>query len=249
MCLILFKYKSHKKYKLILAANRDEFYKRPTLPLHWWKDQQGILAGRDQEKDGTWMGINKNGRFAAITNFRKMPVTKQFESSRGALVTDFISNDLSEPEYTSKLRDCGDDYDGYNLIFGHVDSLSYFSNRGAEEAEIAPGTYGLSNHLLNTPWPKVQNGRQRIDDVCSEDAVSPDFIFNILRNRDVGEDAQLPDTGLDLELERLLSPSFIKSENYGTRSSTVLMVDWDNNVTLEERSYIPKAMNQYQFKI
>ena len=249
MCLILLSHKSHKKYKLILAANRDEFYERPTLPMQWWENNDGVLAGIDQDKHGTWMGISKNGRFAALTNYRQMPITEKFDSSRGFLVSEFLTSDISRKEYMEQLKSCAASYDGYNLLFGDVENISYFSNKGAETAELEPGIYGLSNHLLDTPWPKVEASKGRLQKIVEKDDVDTSSLFETMENTDFGQDSDLPDTGVGLELERILSAAFIKSPDYGTRCSTVLLVDWDNNVTLEERSYVPEALNKFKFTI
>jgi len=254
MCLILLSYKQHSQYKLILATNRDEFYARPTLAMHWWKDKDGVLAGRDQKKKGTWMGIHKSGRFAAITNYRQMPITGNYSSSRGLLVSEFISTNISEKEYMAQLVDDAAMYDGYNLIFGDVDHLNYFSNRGAEPLELNPGIYGLSNHLLDTPWPKVVAGKERLKERSSQDEIDIDSLFEMMMNTDFGADSDLPDTGVGLELERILSAAFIDpivigSPEYGTRCSTVLLVDWDNNVTCEERSYVPEGKAKFNFTL
>ena len=249
MCLILFSYKSHKKYKLILAANRDEFYERPTLPMQWWENKDGVLAGIDQDRHGTWMGVNTNGRFAALTNYRQMPITEKFESSRGFLVSEFLASDISQEKYMEKLKGCAASYDGYNLLFGDVETISYFSNKGAEKTALEPGIYGLSNHLLNTPWPKVETGKGRLEGIVKNNEVDTNALFEMMENTDLGSVADLPDTGVGLELERILSAAFIKSPNYGTRCSTVLLVDWDNNVTLEERSHVQKALNKFKFTL
>ncbi len=249
MCLILFSHKSHKKYKFILAANRDEFYERPTLPMQWWENNDGVLAGIDQDKHGTWMGISKNGRFAALTNYRQMPITEKFDSSRGFLVSEFLTSDISREEYMEQLRSCAASYDGYNLLFGEVETISYFSNKGAEIAEVEPGIYGLSNHLLDTPWPKVEAGKGRLQEIVEKDDVDTNSLFEMMKNKDFGPDSELPDTGVGLELERILSAAFITSPEYGTRCSTVLLVDWENNVTFEERSYVPEALNKFKFTI
>lgn len=249
MCLILFSYKSHDKYKLILAANRDEFYARRTLPMQWWKNNEEILAGIDDEKHGTWMGINKNGRFAALTNYRKMPITQSFESSRGSLVSEFLSSDTSNEEYMKELEAGASSYDGYNLLFGDVDKLSYFSNKGDESSDLNPGVYGLSNHLLDTPWPKVKAGKERLKKIISQGSIELDSLFDMLHNRDIAADSDLPDTGIGLDFERILSSAFIESPEYGTRCSTVLLIDHENNVTFEERSYIPESNNSFKFTI
>lgn len=249
MCLILFNYKTHSSYKLILAANRDEFYARATLPLQWWEKRPDVLAGIDQEKHGTWMGITKHGRFAGVTNYRKMPITESFDSSRGSLVVDFLADQMSNEEYLQTLNDTASNYDGYNLIFGDFDKFSYFSNRGDQSSELEPGIYGLSNHLLNTNWPKVEAGKNRLEAISRQNKITPDSLFDMMKNTDLGVDSDLPDTGIGLELERMLSAAFIKSPEYGTRCTTVLLVDWENNVTFEERSYVPEAINKFEFTI
>ena len=259
MCTILFSYKTHPSYKLILAANRDEFYARPAIPMGWWDDKEGVLAGRDAEMRGTWMGISKSGRFAALTNYRQMPITETFISSRGALVTEFISKEMTADSYETILRNDASKYDGYNLIYGNVENLRYFSNRGADNSELKPGIYGLSNHLLDTPWPKVVNGKIRMEQNVRDEEINIDALFAMMMNRDLGEDSKLPDTGVGIELERMLSATFIApiapdsyrdgAPEYGTRCSTVLLVDNDNNVTFEERSFVPESHNAYKFTI
>lgn len=249
MCLILFSYKTHKKYKLILAANRDEFYARPTLPMQWWKNREGILAGIDEKKQGTWMGIHKNGRFAALTNYRQLPITQKYESSRGFLVSEYLGSEITRKNYMVYLKDHVDDYDGYNLIFGDMNQLSYFCNKGAVNKELKPGLYGLSNHLLDTEWPKVVGSKDRMKSIIDSDEIDANSLFKMMKNGDLADDSALPDTGIGLEYERMLSAAFIESPEYGTRCTTVLMVDWENNVTFEERSYVPKADNKFQFTI
>ena len=158
MCTILFSWKKVPGYKLVLIANRDEFYERPTALAHWWEDHPEVLAGRDLQAGGTWMGINKNGKFAAITNFRKFPLEGPFETSRGDIVKDFLTTGTSSETYLNKLNEIGFQFDGYNLIFGDSRDFFYHSNRG-NPISIEPNTYGLSNHLLDTAWPKVKYGK------------------------------------------------------------------------------------------
>ncbi|SDN25446.1 NRDE family protein [Bacillus sp. OK048] len=224
MCLVLFAYKVHPKYKLIVAANRDEFYQRPTAPAHFWEDDSNILAGRDLEKMGTWMGVTKKGRFAALTNYRDPSEVSEGKRSRGELVANALQYNGDIKEYMQSLGKNNDWYPGYNLLAGDEDKLYYYSNVGKELLEVTPGIYGVSNHLLNTEWPKVQMGKAGLSEILNknhESVVEP--LFTLLQKSEQAEDARLPKTGVSLDLERILSPMFIKSENYGTRSSTVLV--------------------------
>jgi uncharacterized protein with NRDE domain len=224
MCLVLFAYKVHPNYKLIVAANRDEFYQRPTAPVHFWEDDPEILAGRDLEKMGTWMGVTRTGRFAALTNYRDPNEITVGKRSRGELVTNALQYNGDIKEYMQSLARNNDWYPGYNLLAGDGDELYYYSNVGRQMMEVTPGIYGVSNHLLNSEWPKVQMGREGLDKILNtnhENFVEP--LFTLLQKSEQAPDERLPKTGVSLELERMLSPMFIKSENYGTRSSTVLL--------------------------
>ena len=158
MCLILFAYRSLPDYRLVLAANRDEFYDRPTRHVAFWDDAPEILAGRDLKAGGTWMGITKKGRFAAITNYRDSGMTIENAPSRGDLVKDFLIGKSRPHDYLESLQNKGQDYNGFNLIIGDGNELFYYSNRDGNIHNIEPGVHGLSNHLLNTPWPKVAQG-------------------------------------------------------------------------------------------
>jgi len=187
-----------------------------------------------------------------------MPITEKFDSTRGTLVSDYLSNDISTEDYIQELGASTSNYDGYNLIFGDIDNLHYFSNKGTQETVLQPGIHGLSNHLLNTEWPKVRTGKKQLDKIVTQSEVDSSSLFKMMRNTEISADSDLPDTGVGLELERLLSPAFIDpitpdsyqdgSPTYGTRCSTVLLVDWNNNVTFEEESYAPNCENKFQFK-
>ena len=248
MCTILFSWKKIPGYRLVLIANRDEFYERPTALAHWWDDYPNILAGRDLQAGGTWMGISKNGRFAAITNFRKFPLEGPFETSRGDLVKDFLSSDESPASYLDKLNRIGKGFEGYNLIFGDTKELFYHSNKGPSTG-IEPNTYGLSNHLLDTPWPKINKGKFLFNRCIEVGDLDKETFFDILSNREKAPDSELPETGVGLEKERMLSPIFIKSENYGTRISSVLMVSENGEVNFYERSFVPEKESDFSFKI
>ncbi|NRD77784.1 NRDE family protein [Bacillus sp. BRMEA1] len=225
MCLILFAYHVHPVYKLIVAANRDESYQRPTLPIHFWEDYPDILAGRDLEKMGTWMGVTKSGRFAALTNYRNPKESAAGKRSRGELVADALKYKGNIKDYMRDLSDSKNLYPGYNLLAGDIEALYYYSNIGEKLVTIEPGIHGLSNHLLNTNWPKVQKGKAGLSKIISENPEGQitDQLLALLQNSDPAPDNQLPYTGVSIELERMLSPLFIKSAHYGTRSSTILL--------------------------
>lgn len=254
MCIILLAHGAHAEYPLILAANRDEFYERPTAQAHFWEDEEAVLAGRDLERGGTWLGVTRGGRIAAITNYREPAARMSGAPSRGLLVSEFLVGDETPDEYLSKLSSTASRYNGFNLIVGTSGNLRYFSNRGGEPQEIGPGVHGLSNHLLNTPWPKVEQGRERLARVVKRgSALVVEEIFKVLADDARARDDALPETGVGLELERLLSPLFIKSQSYGTRSSTVVLFNRHQEVTFIERTFTPQTGGyedvRFEFKI
>lgn len=236
MCLINFQFKQHPKYKLVVAANRDEFYGRPAQEAHFWEDQPDILAGRDLLQMGTWLGVTKSGRFAALTNFRDPSLPEKGKISRGALVKDFLASDLAPQAFLKTLKP--DAYTGFNILLGDTEKLFYYNNLEQQIIEVTAGTHGLSNHFLNTPWPKVEKGKSRLANYLNgRTEADPDDLFEILRDAEQAADPHLPVTGVGLEFERILSPIFIRTPDYGTRSATVLLVDHDNNFTFVERVY------------
>ncbi|MCP2033431.1 uncharacterized protein with NRDE domain [Planomicrobium sp. HSC-17F08] len=251
MCLINFQYKDHPRYKLVIAANRDEFYERPTAPAQFWEDEPGILAGRDLMQMGTWLGVARNGRIAALTNFRDPSMPEADKISRGAIVRDFLSTALAPEQFLKSLNP--EDYTGFNIIAGDADHLFYYNNIENHLAEVEPGLHGLSNHLLDTPWPKVIKGKNYLERYLSErDEVDPDDLFRFLADNEQAPDSTLPKTGVGLEFERMLSSMFIKSPEYGTRSATVVLIDRDNHVTFAERVYEKgefKEQNVFEFDI
>ena len=253
MCLILFSYRRHPAYPLIIAANRDEFYERPTAPASFWDDQPDILAGRDLRDGGTWLGITRSGRMAAITNYRDPRILKDNAPSRGELVSGFLLGDATPDEYIQGIKSHADRYNGFNLLMGDGKGLFHFSNKTGVFSEILPGTHGISNHLLDTPWPKVERGRSRLADVLSGREPSPNELFDILADTSHPDDRELPDTGIGIEWERLLSSVFIRSDIYGTRSSTVLLVDHEGTVRFIERSFtagpVPFETVQFELRI
>jgi uncharacterized protein with NRDE domain len=238
MCLILFAHAAHPKYKLVVAANRDEFYARPASRAHWWPENPDLLAGKDLQASGTWMGVHRNGRFAALTNYREPGSVMPNAPSRGALVADFLSGTASPAAYVDTLATTGEAYHGFNLLAADAQGLYYYSNRGGKPQVLQPGIYGLSNHLLNTPWPKIRQGRERLNTLL-QSTFDADDLFILLNDHSIAPDTQLPDTGISLEWERMLSATFIESPMYGTRVSSVMLVDDKDHVYFEERAYVP----------
>jgi len=241
MCLLLISYNCHPVYPLIVAANRDEFYDRPTEKAHFWKDHPELLAGRDLEAGGTWLGITKKGRFAAVTNYRDMRILKERAVSRGELVTNFLLSELSPLKFGQSLSPRAKEYNGYNLLFADTESLYYFSNQKYKLEKLQDGVYGLSNHLLDTPWRKVIKSKEAFIKVTSEEKILTDDLFKILSDDKEAPDDQLPDTGLPPELEKAISPVFVKSERYGTRASTILLINNANEVLFIEKSLNTKS--------
>jgi uncharacterized protein with NRDE domain len=248
MCLILFAYQVHPVYKLIVAANRDEFLQRPTAKAHFWEDHPNILAGRDLEKMGTWMGVTTGGRFAALTNYRDPAETTEGKQSRGELVADALTCHGDLNDYMLNLDGKKNLYPGYNLVAGDGKDLYYYSNRGQGLQKLAPGIYGVSNHLLNTEWPKVQKGKEGMSQtIKGKPEEMTEKLFTLLNNADQAPDELLPKTGVSLEWERRLSPLFIKSENYGTRSSTVLLRT-DKEIQYTERVITKDGISEQKYK-
>ncbi|MDI6726593.1 MAG: NRDE family protein [Smithellaceae bacterium] len=252
MCLLLFSYASHPHYRLILAANRDEFYVRPTAGAAFWDEAPQILAGRDMQGGGTWLGITRQGRIAALTNYRDPASYREKAPSRGLLVRDYLQGQEAPREYLEEVSARAGDYNGFSLIAGDRKSLWYYSNRGGL-GETSPGIHGLCNHLLDTPWPKVDKGKTALARLTEKaGALAPEDIFSFLADDSRPADSLLPDTGVGLAWERTLSPVFITSPSYGTRSSTVILIGWDGQVTFAERTFNGgPALGEvrYQFKL
>ena len=238
MCLILLAHKVHPDYPLVLAANRDESYARHTAPAAVWNDCPPIYGGRDLEHGGTWLGITRSGGIAAVTNFRDGNAARSSSRSRGELVACYLRGNQRPADYLARVNRDANAYNGFNLIAGDIDELYYLSNRDGQVTAIAPGVHGLSNHLLNTPWPKVEHGRKILGElVRSSTQELIDGLFTLLAERTIAPDDALPETGVGLSRERVLSPPFIVSPSYGTRSSTVILVDNHGQVVFIERSF------------
>jgi uncharacterized protein with NRDE domain len=254
MCLIVFAYNCHPAYRLILGANRDEFRDRPTDPARFWRDAPHLLAGRDKVAGGTWLGVTTAGTMAAITNYRDPRPHAAGSPSRGNLVAGFLQNQSMTPAaFKGVLTRDGERYNGFNLLYGSVDDLHYFTNRGGSSGPVTPGIHALSNHLLDTRWPKATAARSRLETIVRQTEIDPEQLFAALSDPEPFAAGLLPDTGVGPERERLLSPIFIDDERYGTRSTTVLLIDRSDRVTFVERSFDRSRMTstteRYGFQI
>ncbi len=251
MCLILFSYRNDPRYDLIFAANRDEFYHRPADPISFWREAPHVLAGKDLTAGGTWFGITRDGRIAAITNYRDPASLRSDAPSRGLLVSRFLTEAFSPEEYLDLMQKEGGQYNGFSLLFGDLSGLYYFSNRSRTSGKIAPGTYGLSNRFLDTPWPKVIRGKEALSRIQSGGGdLDPALLFSILADTSLPEEKDLPETGVGREWERLLSPLFISAPGYGTRSSTVVLIDKSRHALVEERTFNshPEPIDKRRFE-
>jgi uncharacterized protein with NRDE domain len=238
MCLVLIAMDQHPDYSLIVAANRDEFYDRPTAPAEFWADAPTVLAGRDLRAGGTWLGIDRKGRIALVTNYRQGQREDPAPHSRGRLVSDFLTGDAGAGDHIARVRSEAHLYNGFNLIAGDAGGLFYFSNREGRVRRLTPGVYGLSNHLLDTPWPKVAATKTAFGALLNGGATElTGDLFALLSDRNRPADGLLPSTGVGPEWERLLSSAFIASDGYGTRSSTVVLFGRDGSILFVERSF------------
>ena len=239
MCLILLAYQMHPDYCFILAANRDEFYDRPTSALAYWPDHPEILAGRDLKGNGTWLGVSRTGKIAAITNYRDPSAILPDAPSRGVLIRDYLVGDSTAQDYLVTVSKIGQRYNGFNLIAGDSGGLYYTSNRSAGVQQLRPGIYGISNHLLDTAWPKVQRGKALLHNQFNgRQKINVETILDLLTDQLQPQDAALPETGVGLKWERILAPLFIVSPNYGTRSSSVVLCDQSGEITFWERTFV-----------
>ncbi len=242
MCLILFSYQTHPDYRLVLAANRDEFYDRPTAAMAYWTDHPDVLAGRDLRGNGTWLGVTGSGRIAAITNYRDPAAHMQKAPSRGILISDYLTGNSSPLRYLEVVRQIGQRYNGFNIIAGDTGRLYYYSNRAERVREVKPGIYGISNHLMDTAWPKVQRGKALLQgQLNGREKMDIEKMFKTLSDRSRPADEELPDTGVGLQKERVLSPLFICSPDYGTRSSSIVLIDTSSRITMMERTFVKTA--------
>jgi len=238
MCLLLVAHDCCPGYRLVLAANRDEFHARPTAPAAYWDDAPHIFGGRDLEAGGTWLAADAHGRFATITNVRSGGARGGGRRSRGLIVRDFLDGDADATSFLDKLSPTAGDYDGFNVIAYDGATLGWYSNQVVRPRRLERGIYTLSNALLDTAWPKTERLREGFGAIIG---ARPDDIVEtllaLLRDQHLPHDKALPHTGVGLAMERLLASIFIRGEHYGTRCSSVLTIDVDGHLTFHERRY------------
>lgn len=243
MCLIALAWKAHPHYPLMLATNRDEVHGRRSEPLGYWADTPDVLGGRDIEKGGSWLAANTDGRWAAVTNFRDGKAPPSPAPSRGHLIKDYVVSKQTAKSYAATIEQAIVNYPGCNVLIAEPDALYYSSNRYPSEPharteQVTPGIHALSNHLLDTPWPKVERCRQRMQTLLDADGDRiTRSLFELLADRTPADDADLPSTGISLDWERVLSAPFIVAGEYGTRASTVILMDKDGTVQMHERGF------------
>lgn len=247
MCLIAWNWKTHSNMPLLLLSNRDEFYARPAMPLHWWVDDDGhgpaILAGKDLQGGGTWLGLSRSGRLAALTNYRSPDALRSDTPSRGEFVADFLRSDLDAPTYLQQLARRAADYNPFNLLVYDGHTLMGLESRGAKLVPLQPGIGAVSNADFHTPWPKLTRISQRLQDHVEQQITDAPGLMPLLLDQSLAPDAHLPHTGVPLEWERLLSATFIKTPEYGTRACSVLAVH-STHVTFTEHSFGPQGLTQ-----
>jgi uncharacterized protein with NRDE domain len=235
MCLILFALQQHPDYPLIVIANRDEYYARPTRSAHWWQDSAGIFAGRDLQAQGTWLGVNRNGRFAAVTNVREPGASEPARLSRGNLPHEFLAGDESPESFLTRIKPNADAYAGFNLLIGDPAGLYFYSNR--QTGVIVPaGIYGISNGLFDEAWPKLTSGKQALASALAS-APTDSALMQILTDNTTAQDHHLPKTGVTIDIERMLSSRFIRSADYGTRACSIVRFDNQNQISFVEQNY------------
>lgn len=237
MCLLTFAWKTHPQYKLIFASNRDEFYQRNTAPAQYWNDYENVLAGRDLEAGGTWMGINTNGRFTALTNYRDVDNLKKQAPSRGVLTSNYLLESIAPKKYLETIYDNIDAYNGFNLLTGTPEEIYYLSNYEHKIRKLQPGIYGLSNALLDSDWFKVNRLKTKFTEIIEQQDIQPQVLLDILHDSTKPNDDLVQQTGLPIERERMLSSIFIESPAYGTCSSAIILMDYNNVVSFSERIY------------
>ena len=247
MCILLWAYRKHPEHPLILAANRDEFFDRPTASMAKWNDYPHILAGRDLQGGGTWMGFTEQGRFAALTNVRDISRIKKKALSRGLLVSGFLQNQDAPKDYLTKIQKKAAQYNPFNLVVGDLGGLFCLTGVDNKVRKLDEGVFGLSNWGLDTPWPKVKKGKKALSSIVEkalkDGEVDREALFAMLADSQPAPDNELPDTGVGLDWERALSSIFVKSPGYGTRCSTVLTVSFTGRVDVEERTYGPEGVD------
>lgn len=243
MCLLVVAWRSHPRYRLVVAGNRDEFHERPTAPLGWWSDAPDVLAGRDLRAGGTWLGLARSGRFGLVTNFRDANGASPDAPSRGQLVPGFLCGERSAAAFLRTLQPAAGTYAGFNLLLGDARELHYCCSVGEQHPrELQPGIYGLSNHRLDEPWPKLVRTRERFVAALAQPEPTPADLFDLLADLTPAAHGTPAGTGLTEALERALSAPFVRHERYGTRCSTVVLVEHGGRTSVYERRFDPAGV-------
>jgi uncharacterized protein with NRDE domain len=250
MCLLVFAWHTHPEFPLIFAGNRDELHARPATAAGFWEDAPQILAGRDLQAGGTWLGVTTGGRFAVVTNYRDGLNPVSGRRSRGELTSGFLRDEVTPQDYARRIQAHGAEYAGFSLLVGDRDTLWYVSNRGAQAQAVTPGIHGLSNHLLDTPWPKVTRSTGRLQQLLESEHFTSDALLRLLSDRSAAKTGELPDTGIGPELERKVSAPFVVDPRYGTRCSSLILLDTDA-IRFTERRFSPagKILETRRFMI
>jgi uncharacterized protein with NRDE domain len=239
MCVIYLAFRSHPRYRLVVAANRDEFHDRPTAPVARWEDESGVIAGRDLRSGGTWMGMHARGRFAALTNFREPLPQVPPAPTRGALVASYLAEGGAPERWLRELAPRAAVFAGFSIFASDLATLGHYSNRGGDVTPLGPGVYAVSNGLIGDPWPKVVRGREKFARSLEGKGDLVASLLELLADSSPATDGELPHTGVGIERERMLSPIFIRGVDYGTRSSSVLLVGEEGEGIFVERSFGP----------
>jgi uncharacterized protein with NRDE domain len=257
MCLLIFAHQTTTRYPLVVAANRDEFHARPTAASQFWTDHPGLLAGQDLDQGGTWMGVTRDGRFAAITNYRDPSRTAAAPRSRGELPLDYLTGQRDPQTYLQDITALAPEYAGFNLLLGDRDHLWYLTNSlpAAQCVPLClpPGIYGLSNARLDTLWPKVDLGKTRLKNLLDRERPSHDALASVVGDQRLADLHELRPHGMETEMDQVLSAQFIVTGSYGTRSSTTLWTDNTGLAHWRELSFNElgevKAVKEFEFAL
>lgn len=248
MCILLIAHETDPEYPLIVAANRDELYDRPASPAHWWPDAPRVLAGRDRKAGGTWLGVSREGSFAALTNHWGGETMPADAPSRGLLVGNFLSSAKGAEEYLKEIQRDGSSYAGFNLVFGSSSQLFYYTNRSTDgTGPLSTGIHCISNAVLDTPWPKVVLAKKLLAEMIAAGELTAERLFDLLNRSEQEEEQKRED--LSDERRRVLSRSSIRVffPRFGTRSSTVILYKRDGSIHFEERTYYPPGIKKFDW--
>lgn len=249
MCLIVFAFHAHPDYPLLYAGNRDEFYERPTRPMHRWDTSPAIWAGRDEKAGGTWFGVNEQGTVAALTNIRDKRSIKPNAPSRGEIVPALLTDKSPLADRLALLDKKAPEYNGFNILLGNRHELYHYNSQSRRMAPVKPGVHAISNASLNTAWPKVEQAEKKMRELLKNGiATDSSALFGLMNDRTTYPLDKLPETGLDDEMEIAVSAAFIEAGDYGTRSTTVMKIGSNNRIELLERSFDTENTRRYEEK-